>query len=190
VLTPYGVGAAFPTAWYTVLPNGTAYEANISIENATGYDFYETGPLGERVPIKVSNVRLTGPCDPCAFNWTGASNSAISFPKGSYWVHYQGPIRDYHLQGNFDRPYLVEVAVPGNYDLRNPLLGMISPGGKIIPVDNTSLIAQWNGTRSFELRFYDEGRVSLLYLFGNFWIVIAIVLLMPFVFSWMRKRQS
>jgi hypothetical protein len=189
-VAPGAVNAAFPTAWYIILPNGTAYEANISIENATGYDFYETGPLGERVPIQVTNVRLTGPCDPCAFNRTGASNSAISFPKGSYWVHYQGPIRDYHLQGNFARPYFVEVVVPGNFDLRNPFLGMISPGGTIIPVDNTSLVAQWNGTRSFELRFYDEDRESLLYLFGNFWIIIAIVLLMPFLFSWMRRKKG
>lgn len=184
------VSDAFPTARYSILPNGTAYEANISIENATGYDFFETGPLGERVPIQVTGVRLTGPCDPCTFNRTGASNSAISFPKGNYQVYFQGPIRDYHLQGTFDRPYFVEVAVPGNYDLQNPLLGMISPGGTIIPVDNTSLVAQWNGTRSFELRFYDEGRESILYLFGNFWIIIAIVLLMPFVFSWMRKKRG
>jgi hypothetical protein len=120
------------------------------------------------------------------FNRTGTTG--ISFPKGNYTIHYTGPIRDNHLQGTFDRPYWVEVVIPADYDVRNPLLGVISPGGTITPVDNSSISVVWNGTRSFELRFYDQERESLLYLFGNFWIVIAVVLLLPFVITWRRKK--
>ena len=35
--------------------------------------------------------------------------------------------------------------------------------------------------RTFEIRFYDPWREKLLYLFGNFWIIIAIALLLPFL---------
>lgn len=181
---------AYPTARYAIFPNGTAYEAEIFIGNATGYEFYEAGVLGERNPLKVTNVRVTGECDPCTFNRTGPLDSILTVPPGNHTIHFQGPIRDFHLQGTFDQLYLVEVALPDNYNLENPLLGMISPGGTIIREGNTSRSVQWNGTRSFELRFYDTGREELLYLFGNFWIVIAVVLLMPFVFSWRKRRQG
>jgi hypothetical protein len=41
---------------------------------------------------------------------------------------------------------------------------------------------------SVDLRFYDENRETLLYLFGNFWIIIAVVLLLPFMIT-MRRDQ-
>lgn len=184
------LSSAFPTAEYTILPNGTAYEAAVSIGNATTYEFYETGALGERIPMRVGSVWLTGDCDPCTFNRSGPYDSLLTFPKGNYTVHFQGAIRDYHMLATFDQPYRVIVAVPGNFALKNPLLGMVSPGGTVRPADGTNLTAEWNGTRNFELRFYDQGREELLYLFGNFWVVIAVVLLMPFAFSWMRKRPK
>ncbi len=188
LLTIAAGSAAIPEARYTIFPNGSAYEAAVTTGNVTGYEFYETGPLGERVPIQVTNVSLSGNCTSCTFNWT--NNNGISFPAGSYTIHYQGPIRDNHLQGTFDQPYWVEVVIPGEYDVRNPLLGVISPGGQITPVDNSSISVVWNGTRSFELRFYDQERESLLYLFGNFWIIIAVVLLLPFVMTWRRKKKA
>jgi hypothetical protein len=42
---------------------------------------------------------------------------------------------------------------------------------------------------SIDLRFYDKSREDLLYLFGNFWIVIAVVLLLPFVITMRRKQR-
>ncbi|MCC7467564.1 MAG: hypothetical protein IT504_00050, partial [Burkholderiaceae bacterium] len=45
----------------------------------------------------------------------------------------------------------------------------------------------WNSTKNAELRFYTENRVTLLTMFGQFWIIIAVVLLLPFLFTWKRK---
>jgi len=43
-------------------------------------------------------------------------------------------------------------------------------------------------TTAVDLRFYDKNRETILYLFGNFWIIIAIVLLVPF-FLTMRRTD-
>jgi hypothetical protein len=45
---------------YRVLPNGTLYEGTVQVEKSTGYQFYETGAMGERLPVKVTNISLIG----------------------------------------------------------------------------------------------------------------------------------
>ena len=50
--------------------------------------------------------------------------------------------------------------------------------------DNTTQVT-WNQTQSFNLRFDDQAREDLLYLFAEFMIILAVILLMPFLL--MRK---
>ncbi|HVP94779.1 MAG TPA: DUF5803 family protein [Methanoregulaceae archaeon] len=176
------------SAEYQVLPNGNAYYGTVQVERSTGYQFFETGPLGERIPVKVNNVSLSGNCAPCTFNTSG--DSAINYPEGNYTISYQGPLRDNHLITSYDSPYNVTVNLPAGLDVRNPFLGVISPGGEARLVDNTSVDIRWTGVRSIEVRFYDQPRESLLYLFGNFWLIIAFVLLTPYVLSMRRKKKE
>ena len=176
------------SAEYQVLPNGSAYYGTVQVEKSTGYQFFETGPLGERVPVTVENISLSGDCAPCAFNTTG--DSAISYPEGNYTISYQGPIHEDHFMENYDVPYNVTVSLPQGLDVRNPFLGVISPGGQAMPVNNTTVDINWIGTKSVEIRFYDQARESLLYLFGNFWLIIAFVLLTPYVLSMRRKKKE
>ena len=173
-------------AEYTVLPNGTSYNASIEVAGADRFDFYELGVLGERVPVKATDIGLSGNCSPCTFNMSGAS--AISFAKGNYTISYTAPLREYHFQAFFNEPYNVDVSVPEGFDVRNPLIAGISPGGMIHDGPENSTIVTWNKTTTIDLRFYDKNRETILYLFGNFWIIIAIVLLVPF-FLTMRKRE-
>ena len=170
---------------YRVLPNGTAYEGTVVLANSSGYQVYETGSLGERISVKVTNITLQGDCDPCRFNQTG--EGAISFPKGNYILSYQAPVKENHITATYTDPYNVSVILPKGLDVRNPFLGVVSPGGSIGAVNNSSVTINWTGARSMELRFYDEQRESLLYMFGNFWIIIAIVLLTPYLLT-MRRR--
>ena len=176
------------SAEYQVLPNGSAYYGTVQVEKSTGYQFYETGALGERIPVTVSNISLAGNCEPCTFNASG--DSAINYPLGNYTIYYQGPIRDSHLIASYDSPYNVTVSLPEGLDVRNPFLGVISPGGEARLVNNTSVEIQWTGVKSVEVRFYDQPRESLLYLFGNFWLIIAFVLLTPYVLSMRRKKKE
>jgi hypothetical protein len=173
---------------YYVAPNGSAYTGYLQVEKSTGYQFYEVGAIGERVPVKATDIILSGTCSPCTYNMSG--DSGISYPEGNYTISYRAPVRESHLLFSYDRPYNVSVSLPEGLDVRNPLLGVISQGGKVSSPDNTSVIVNWTGARSAEIRFYDQERESLLYMFGNFWIVIAIVLLAPFLFTWRRKKRE
>lgn len=173
-------------AQYRVLPNGTAYVASVEIVDAEQFEFFELGALGERIPQKASNQSITGNCSPCLFKITGTSG--ITFTKGNYTIFYTAPLRDFHFQAVFEKPYSVNVSLPPEFDVRNPLLAGISPGAAIIGEHDNSTTVRWNKTTAADLRFYDKDREALLYLFGNFWIVIAIVLLLPFVILMKRKE--
>lgn len=175
------------TAEYQVLPNGTSYSASIQVTDVNKYAFYDVGVMGEQVPKTVSNVSMDGPlCKNCSYNWSGSS--AIAFDMGNYTIHYSAPLQTSELQGTFYDQYNVNVTLPAEFDVRNPFLGEVSSGANVTRFpDNTTLI-RWNNVTYFDVRFYDQGREDLLFLFGNFWIVIAIVLLLPFALT-MKKRD-
>jgi hypothetical protein len=179
------------SADYRIFPNGTAYTASVEITDANRYEFADAGFLGEKIAINVGNVNLSGNCSPsCEFNWSKGWGrpSAITFLRGNYTVSYIAPLKDNTLQDEYDNQYNVSVMLPAELDMRNPLLASISPGANVTRfADNTTLIT-WNKIRTIELRFYDPWREHLLYLFGNFWIIIAIVLLLPFLLIMKRAE--
>jgi hypothetical protein len=163
-----------------VLPNGTAYHATVDVANRAEYAFTDVGLLGEQVPLQVWNVSLSNTtCENCPFTWSGSS--AIAFSRGNYTLEYSSSIKDNHIQGTFGEPYRVQVRLPEGFDVRNPLIGLISTGGTTIEEEDGSLSIVWNQTRFFECRFYDPGREMLLTGFGTIWVVIAIVLLVPYL---------
>jgi hypothetical protein len=173
-------------AQYWVLPNGTALRASVELEGSENFRFFEPGIIGERVPIAVSGVELTANGSSAPFEFSGASE--IRFSRGNYTVSYETPLRESHFSAAFDSPYRVEVSLPPDLDVRHPLLGMVSPGGVVNTSPDGNKTITWNGTRSFELRFYDASQESLMYLFGNIWLMAAVVLLLPFALTWKRKR--
>ena len=155
--------------------------------NLTGvsqYMFADTGVMGENVPITVTNVTLVNENGtPADYNRTDrwSAPTLITFPKGNYTISYIAPLHDNHIQGEFPAPYNITVTLPENYSVQNPLLAGISLGANVTRFpDNTTLVS-WNKTTSFDLRFYDQGRENLLYMFGNFWILFALILLIPFL---------
>jgi hypothetical protein len=180
------------SADYQIFPNGTAYRASIEIQDASRYEFVDSGMLGEPVPLTVGEVQLFGNCSPCRFNTTGPSFTsnfmALTFERGNYTVSYVSPLRDNHLQASFKSPYHVNITLPQEFAVQNPLLAGISPGANVTRfAENTTLI-QWNRTMSVDLRFYDMGREALLFFFLQFMAILAVVLLLPFVIT-MRRRE-
>ncbi|MFA5001700.1 MAG: DUF5803 family protein [Methanolinea sp.] len=178
--------AAALDAEYRIAKNGTSYHAIIELQDTERYEFYEPGLLGDRVPLQVQDVALSGECSPCEFTWSG--NSAITFTRGNYTLFFTGPLRENHLMVVFEKPRSVSISLPYGLDVRNPALGMITPGGIVLPGERNETIVAWNNTRTAEIRFYDEGRENILYFFANFWIIIAVVLLLPFLLTWRRKE--
>ncbi|HNS82813.1 MAG TPA: DUF5803 family protein [Methanolinea sp.] len=178
--------AAALGAEYRITQNGTSYRAALDLVDAERFEFHEIGMLGERIPLQVSDVALSGDCNPCEFEQSG--NAAITFQRGNYTLFFQGPVRDNHFVATFESPRRVSVLLPPGLDVRNPALGMISQGGIVTDSGVEGIIVTWNSTRTAEVRFYDEGRENLLYIFANFWIIIAVVLLVPFLLTWKRRE--
>ena len=175
------------SADYAIFPNGTAYRASIAIADVSRYEFVDSGMLGEPVPLTVGEIQLSGNCSPCRFNITGPSFTsnvkALTFERGNYTVSYVSPLQDNHLQTSFGSPYHVNITLPQEFAVQNPLLAGISPGANVTRFpDNTTLI-QWNQTMSVDLRFYDNGREALLYFFLQFMGILAVVMLLPFLIT-------
>jgi hypothetical protein len=174
------------TAEYHILPNGTAFQGSVEIRNSDRYSFAQTGFLGERIPMHVSGVSLSGDCPPPTCSFSFSDPFTITFPKGNYTLHFAGPIQDNHFLASFPEPYFIKVTLPPEYDVRNYFIGSLSPGAEVAEGENGSITVTWNSTKNAELRFYTEERVTMLTWFGQFWIIIAIVLLLPFLFTWKR----
>ncbi|MDV2481685.1 hypothetical protein F8E02_06635 [Methanoculleus sp. Wushi-C6] len=175
--------AAAQEAVFRVLPGGTTYEASVQVDGGE-HTLWTPGLMGERVPLQVEKVEVLGPSGPVEHQEAG--RGVITFPEGNYTITYQAPIRNNHLVAAFDEQYAVTVSIPEGFDVRNPLIGMISPGGTISPGENGTTEVAWDRITVAEVRFYSPDRELLLGAFGTIWLAIAIVVLLPFAFS--RRR--
>ena len=168
-----------------VLPDGTAYEASITVTGSE-HTFWTPGMLGERVPLQVEGLEVLGPAGPVEYQ--DAGRGVITFPEGNYTITYRAPVRDNRLVAAFDTPYAVTVDLPGGFDVRNPLIGMVSPGAVISTGPNGTTEVAWDGIRVVEVRFYTPDREILLTTFGTIWVAVALVLILPLVIS--RRKEG
>jgi hypothetical protein len=168
-----------------VLPDGTAYEASIAVTGSE-HRFWMPGMLGERVPLQVEELEVLGPAGPVEYREEG--RGVITFPEGNYTITYRAPVRDNHLVVAFDTPYAVTVDLPEGFDVRNPLIGMVSPGAEISTGPNGTTEIAWERIAVVEARFYTPERVILLTTFGTVWLAVALVLILPILIS--RRRDG
>ena len=147
--------------------------------------------MGENVPIAVSDVQLTANSSPVEFNlitpW--GQPQAITFAMGNYTVSYMAPLQDNHLQGVFEKPYDVNVTIPQEFDVRNPLLAGLSIGANVTHFSDNTTLVQWNRSYAFDLRFYDDTREQLLYFFLQFMgILVVVLVVIPYLLSLKRSE--
>ncbi|MDD3858051.1 MAG: DUF5803 family protein [Methanoculleus sp.] len=177
--------AAAQEAVVRVLPDGTAYEASITVTGSE-HTFWTPGMLGERVPLQVEDVKVLGSAGPVEYREEG--RGVITFPEGNYTITFRAPVRDNHLVVAFDTPHAVTVDLPGDFDVRNPLIGMVSPGAVISTGPNGTTEIAWDQIRLVETRFYTPEREILLTTFGTVWLAVALVLILPIFIS--RRRNG
>jgi len=177
--------AAAQEAVVRVLPGGTVYEATVEVTGSE-HAFWTPGMMGERVPLQVEDLEVLGPAGPVEYRETG--RGIIAFPEGNYTINYRAPVRDNRLVAAFDTPYAVTVALPEGVDVRNPIIGMISPGGVISTGPNGTTEIAWDRMTVVEVRFYTPDREILLTTFGTIWLAVALVLILPLVIS--RRKEG
>jgi hypothetical protein len=179
------------SADYRIFANGTAYQASIEINDTSRYEFTDIGFMGESVPLVVGGVNLTANGMPVEFNrstpW--GRPQAIAFPKGNYTVSYIATLKDNHLQGVFDKPYHVNVTIPQEFNVQNPLLAGLSTGANVTRFSDNTTLVQWNKSYGFDLRFYDETREQLLYFFLQFMGILVVVLVVIPYFLTMKRSE-
>jgi hypothetical protein len=190
ILLITGPHAGALSADYRIFPNGTAYQASIEINDTARYEFADIGFMGENVPIPVGEISLLANGTPVEFNQSTpwGRPHAITFTKGNYTVSFIAPLRDNHLQGVFDKPYHVNVTIPREFDVRNPLLAGLSAGANVTRFSDNTTFVQWNKSYAFDLRFYDETREQILFFFLQFMGILVVVLVaIPYLLSLKRS---
>lgn len=159
----------------------------MELERAEAYVFAEPGVLGEQVPAKVSGIRLVAP-NGTEVAYEDLGGSVISFPEGNYTLSFSGEIKGYELLQVYTSPYRANVTVPAGYGVENLLLGGYSPGANVTAMPDGTTGLSWQSTREVRVRFYDPARESLLWFFATTWVVVAIVLLFPFLMQRLVRR--
>ena len=147
--------------------------------------------MGENVPLVVGDIRLIANGTMASYNKSSpwGQPMAITFEKGNYTVVYVAPLQDNHLQGVFEKPYQVNVTIPQEFDVRNPLLAGLSVGANTTRFADNTTIVRWNKVYSFDLRFYDKNREDLLYFFLQFMgILVLVLVVVPYIMS-MRRDE-
>ncbi|MDD3978257.1 DUF5803 family protein [Methanomicrobium antiquum] len=175
-------------ASYFVYDNATGYHAAVEITDSERHDFIKPGILGEKVPLEVSNITLLYENQTSAeFKNIGRS---ISFEKGNYTVVFDAKVSNKNFQALFGTNYNITLHLPPGYDVRNPLLGMVSSGGNVETSElngNETIIIEWTKKTFCEARFYDDFQLELLIIFGTFWMAIAVIFLVPYIMT--RKKE-
>ena len=170
---------------YQISDDGSGYRAVASVNSTDRFDFGQSGMFGERVPLAVTNISLFQNGSNVSFT---QEREGIRFPVGNYSVWFEGKLSGNTFQTQFSEFGKVSVVIPEKYKVDNPLLTSIQPGGSNITSELNQTRIQWEKARSIDIRFYDSGQESLLSIFGQFWLIIAVMLLLPFLFS--RGRQG
>ncbi len=203
------VSAAVPlNASFYVFDGAEQFHAEIEIINADRYYFVEPGFLGEEVPRSVTNTTLYYTENLTATEFKEETlGRSISFEKGNYTIEYDAALKNRDFQFIFNALYNMTLYLPQGYDVRNPLLGMTSPGSVVSTEDTqylTGVLAAKNVTfsggnetikvvwekRSFaECRFYDNTQVFLLEIFGSIWLAVAVVFAVPYLINRRRMKQ-
>jgi len=165
---------------YQVADDGTRYHAVATVNATDRYEFMQSGALGEQVPLKVTNITLIQNGVNSTFT---EERGGIRFPAGNYSITYDGQISGNTFQSQLPEPGLVSIILPDRYKVDNPLLTSIQPGGSHLNRSPNQTVVTWDKVRYFDIRFYDANQENLLGIFTQFWLIIAVMLLLPFLFS-------
>lgn len=170
---------------YIISEDGSGYRAVADVNNTDRFDFVQSGMLGERVPLTVTNINLYQEGSNVSYT---QDREGIRFPVGNYSIGFEGKLSGNTFQALFPESGNISVILPEKFKVDNPLLTSLQPGGSNITKKLNQTIIQWEKARNLDIRFYDTGQESLLSIFGQFWLIIAVMLLLPFLFS--RGRQG
>ena len=110
------VPASANTASYYISENGTAFSAEVTLVNQSGYLLISPGFIGEGAELQVSNLTLTAE-DGTIVNATKKSSTEITFPEGNYTLVYDAPLDGRLMYAQYLSPFNTTVFLPAGFQL-------------------------------------------------------------------------
>ena len=169
----------------------TKYLATVIGHEIERYAITEPGFLGETVAAEVANVTITSSDEPTVAVTYTEKRGKYQFPPGNYSISYDAPVIANGISLSFIDSVNITVIFPPGADLSNRMLATIQPMTSSLEImPNNSTIATWSNVRSMSVRFSDEHQVQLLWLFFQFLVIVAVVMLTPFFLAPKEEKMK
>ena len=110
------VPASANTASYYISENGTAFSAEVTLVNQSGYLLISPGFIGEGAELQVSNLTLTAE-NGTIVNATKASSTEITFPEGNYTLVYDALLDGRLMYAQYLSPFNTTVFLPAGFQI-------------------------------------------------------------------------
>lgn len=190
MVTPL-VSAEHTNVTLIITDDRTRYLATVIGNEIERYAITEPGFLGETVAAEVANVTITSSDDWAAVVTYTEKRGQYQFPLGNYSISYDAPVIANGISLSFIDPVDITVIFPPGADLSNRMLATMQPMSSSLEImPNNSTIAMWNNVRSMSVRFSDEQQGKLLWLFAQFLVIVAIIMLMPFFLAPKEEKMK
>lgn len=160
------------------------YLATVTGYGIERYAITEPGFLGEIIAAEVANVTITSRDDPALIVSYTEKRGEYRFKQGNYTISYDAPVIANGISLSFIDAVDITAIFPPGADLSNRMLATMQPMASSIEVrpDDTTIMT-WDNVRGMSVRFSDERQVELLWLFAQFLVIVAIMMLLPFFFA-------
>ena len=169
----------------------TRYLATITGYEIERYAITEPGFLGETVAVEVANVTIASLDDPILTVTYTEKRGEYQFPPGNYSISYDAPVLANGISLSFIDPVDITAIFPPGADLSNRMLATIQPMPSSLEImPNNSTTAIWSNVRSMSVRFSDEHQVHLLWLFAQFLVIVAVIMLWPFFLAPKEEKMK
>jgi hypothetical protein len=169
---------------FVITEDRTTYLTTAIGHGIERYAITEPGFLGESVAVEAANVTITSLDDPALMVLYTENRGEYRFKQGNYSISYDAPVIANGISLSFIDAVDITAIFPSGADLSNRLLATMQPmASSLEAMPDDSTVVTWNSVRSMSVRFSDEQQIQLLWLFAQFLLIVAIILLVPFFFA-------
>jgi hypothetical protein len=183
------VAAATTHVTLVITDDRERYLATVTGYGIERYAITEPGFLGETVRAEVANVTITLRDDPALIVAYTENRGEYRFRQGNYTITYDAPVITNGISLSFIDAVDITAIFPPGADLSNRMLATMQPMASSIEVmpNNTTMVT-WDKVRHMSVRFSDERQVQLLWIFAQFLVFVAVMILMPFFIAPKTKK--
>jgi len=177
--------AAANYAEYTVSPDGKTVSVVATLENQESFDIKNAGIFGDSKIKDVTNLQLLRedgtPVTP------KENNGTYTFEKGNYTLTFTAPIENNTIYSKYPAKFNVRIVLPEPYETGHVILGTVQNFGTVSK-EGTNTVVTYTDTDKIQVTFYENIRVSILYIFLGIWGAVCLGVLIWYLH--LRKKRK